>query len=131
MIDERKQREVDYYDKEVQSSFKKRESGSALEFNPFLLESYQFLKESFKDGYKDKIVLDYGCGTGIHLPWLSEISKEVIAIDLSENSVKKARELIEEKNLKNVKVLIGDCEKMDFAKESFDELQKVSSFFAH
>ena len=64
--------------------------------------------------------MDYGCGTGTHFSWLSKIYREVIGIDLSKSSIKKSKELIKKEKLHNVKVLIGDCEKMKFSKKSFD-----------
>lgn len=121
-FEERKQKEIEYYDKEAaSSSHSRKESGSLKEFDPFFLESYQFLKNSLKIGYKDKKALDYGCGSGIHLLWLSRVFRNVTGIDLSKNSLAKAKKaLVKEKAEGMVNLVLGDCEKMEFPNKSFD-----------
>lgn len=115
-MEERKLKEIEYYDNEAKNSQgSKKEAGSLKDFDPFFLESYRFLKEYLKTGYQDKDVLDYGCGTGIHLNWLAKYLKKVTGIDLSQNSLDKAKGLEN-----NITLVLGDCEKTEFPNESFD-----------
>jgi len=122
MLEERKQKEIDYYDKEAESSsINKKEAGSLTKFDPFFLESYQFLKDFLKNLYDSKNVLDYGCGTGVHLPWLAQSFKSATGIDLSRNSLNKAKKVLKDQGLENkVSLVLGDCEEMPFENESFD-----------
>ncbi len=121
-MEKRKIKEIEYYDRETEQIRDEeiKESGSRGGFSPFLLESYQFLYNFLKDKCQDKKILDYGCGSGTHLSWLAKISKEVIGIDLSSKSFEVAKNKIWKENLINAKVLLMDCEKMEFTDNSFD-----------
>ncbi len=122
-MEDRKQKEIEYYDLEAEQSSAKetKEAGSKTGFNPFLLESYRFLYGLLGSRCRGRIILDYGCGTGVHLANLAKIGREVIGIDLSQKSLE-----IAEKRLKNeklggrAKVLLMDCEKLEFPDNSFD-----------
>jgi len=129
-MEERKQKEIDYYDQQakVETSGKK-ESGSLHTFDPFSLRSYRFLKEYFQNNYHDKAVLDYGCGTGVHLPWLAKAFVKVTGIDLSQVSLDKARALVKKEGLEQKVVLqVGDCETLEFSPESFDAVFDGGTF---
>ena len=120
-MEERKLREVEYYDKEAESSKNsKKEAGSLKSFDPFFLESYRYLKEYLKVGYQEKDVLDYGCGSGMHLSWLSRSFRKVTGVDLSQQSLNGASDLIKQQNLNNTTVMLGDCENLEFSPNSFD-----------
>ncbi len=128
-MEERKLIEIKYYDREAgQAGDFKKELGSSSSFDLFLLESYQFLKNFLQNGNENKNVLDYGCGTGVHLPWLSKSFKEVTGIDLSQNSLRIVEKRIESENLKNVKLVLGDCEKTEFQGEFFDTVFDGGTF---
>lgn len=124
MLEQRKQKEVEYYDKEAQknpsTSLRAGEAGSHGGFNPFVLLSYQTLKQIGQNICQGKQVLDYGCGSGVHLSWLAHTARTVVGIDLSENSLKQARHKIQTEQLSNVTVQIDDCEKLSFSDSSFD-----------
>lgn len=122
----RKQKEIDYYDREAQKSLGVKEAGNTADFNPFLLESYAFLRNYLQEGYNNKTVLDYGCGTGLHLPWLSRSFSKVVGIDISQKSLAKAAERVKTKN--NVQLILRDCEKMEFADNSFDVIFDGGAF---
>ena len=48
-MEDRKLEEIEYYDREADNfSGSKKEAGSLASFDPFLLESYQFLKNFLK-----------------------------------------------------------------------------------
>lgn len=122
-MEERKLKEIEYYDRQAgEESADNKEAGSLAEFDPFLLGSYQFLRNYLKDN-KDKTVLDYGCGTGCHLPWLAKSFNKVTGIDLSQNSLDKAQKLSS-----GAVLVLGDCEKMPFPNESFDVVFNGGTF---
>lgn len=120
MIEERKLKEIEYYDTQAQNTPGAKEAGSAMDFNPFLLESYQVLKKSVKSKFTTGRILDYGCGIGIHLPWLANLGAEVTGIDLSKNSLFQAKQILVKNNIQKVVLLERDCEVTGFAGESFD-----------
>ena len=121
-MEERKQREIEYYDKGAEDAKGEiKEAGSLGGFNPFDLASYKQLKVFYLEKSEGKKVLDFGCGTGIHLPFLSETASEVVGIDLSSKSVEAAGKLAEAKNIfGKAKVVLGDCEETGMASDSFD-----------
>ncbi len=73
------------------------------------------IKESF---FKDKIILDAGCGVGRHTYWAAKFdAREVIGIDFSE-AVEASYE--NTKNLPNVHIIQADIYNLPFKKETFD-----------
>ena len=119
-MEERKTKEVEYYNREAKNDSQKALS-SNQRFNVLLLESYRFLYEYFWRISKDKKVLDYGCGTGYHLVNLAKTAKEIVGIDLSYNSLQIAKNKIEKEKLTDkAKVLLMDCEELEFEDNSFD-----------
>ncbi|KPJ55304.1 hypothetical protein AMJ47_00285 [Parcubacteria bacterium DG_72] len=112
-MEERKQKEIEYYNKKAKEQL--GTEGDFEGFNSFVLASYRFLKEKTQDLIKDKKVLDYGCGNGIHSSWLAKSAQKVIAIDLSGKSLNIARGRVTK-----VKFLKMDCENLDFENNSFD-----------
>ena len=107
-MEERKIKEIEYYDSRVE------ETGDFEGFDPFLLESFNFLKNYFIENFKEREVLDFGCGNGIHSVWLQEYG-EITGIDLSEKSLDIAK-----KRAKKTKFIKMDCEKLEFPDDSFD-----------
>jgi phosphatidylethanolamine/phosphatidyl-N-methylethanolamine N-methyltransferase len=83
----------------------------------------------FKRGRSDAIVaaervggriIEVGVGTGISLPQYSRRSR-IVAVDLSDAMLEKARARVREQRLSNVEqVTVGDAEKLQFATDSFD-----------
>jgi len=124
MFEERKQKEIEYYDSHAQKwleSSDKKQEGDFEGFNPFLLKSYQFLKDYLKDKCQGKKILDYGCGNGVHSSWLAKYGGKITAIDLSAKSLEIAREKIKKESVADsVEFLVMDCENLQFPKESFD-----------
>ena len=72
-----------------------------------------------KNFFKDKLVLDAGCGAGRHAYFAAKYGAEVIAFDLSEKAVVSA--IGNTKDLRNVRIMRGDIyrfsydRKFDFA----------------
>jgi ubiquinone/menaquinone biosynthesis C-methylase UbiE len=85
----------------------------------FFLRFLKFLKKN-KFDFKDKKVLDLGCGTGRNSNYLAELGADVSGIDISSSAIKIARERAEKKGFK-VEYIIGDIgSKYDFKDKSMD-----------
>ncbi len=126
MIEERKQKEIEYYDKKAEEwlkEYSEKEWQTDFEgFKPTLLSCYNFTYKILEKYVKNKEVLDYGCGNGVHSIFLIRAgAKKVVGIDLSEKSLEIARERIKREGLEGkVEFLKMDCEKMDFPANYFD-----------
>ncbi|TSC75488.1 MAG: type 11 methyltransferase [Parcubacteria group bacterium Gr01-1014_30] len=120
-MEERKQKEIEYYDKKV---------GDFQRFKPSFLSSYKFLYQLLKNRCRDKVVLDFGCGAGLHSVQLAKMgAKKVIGIDLSEASLKAARLRHEMQDTKhNIQFINMDCENLDFADSYFDVIFDGGTF---
>ena len=83
-----------------------------------------FLKKAIKSLKKDNIkILDVACGTGRMLRGIFSIKKDIeyYGIDTSKEMIKHLKEKAKKLSVeKNVKIKIGDAEKMPFKEESFD-----------
>ncbi len=121
-MEERKQREVEYYDRQAQKWLQEKRVGDFEIFEPLVLGSYKFLYRLLENYCQNKVVLDYGCGNGIHSVHLAKMgAKKVIGIDLSEKSLEIARERVKRAGLVDkIEFLKMDCEKMEFPYNSFD-----------
>ena len=63
-------------------------------------------------------ILDYGCGIGHSLKRVVEFnSTKITGIDISEVSIKKAKDLMKETN---VELMVDNCEKTKFKNDTFD-----------
>lgn len=84
--------------------------------DPYLFrgESLAF-EECFSDGFKDKKVLDLGCGAGRTTHFLYEMGADVVGVDISENLILAAR-----KNASHLDFREGNAESLDFDNASFD-----------
>ena len=82
----------------------------------------------FKRGRSDAIVaaeriggriIEVGVGTGISLPQYAR-SNRIVAVDLSDAMLDKARARVREQRLSHVEVAVGDAEQLRFETDSFD-----------
>jgi len=121
---ERKQKEAGYYDKRAEDYLKilKNKPGQAFEkFDPFYLESYNFLRDFLRPICVSKKILDYGCGSGVHSLWMAKSGADVKAIDLSAGFLSIAKDkIIKERLQDRVEFLLMDCEKLNFPENYFD-----------
>lgn len=133
-MEERKQKEIEYYDKRagkwLKNSSMKDWRGDFERFNPLLLSSYGFVYEWLASHCKDKKVLDYGCGNGIHSIFPAKNGAEVVGIDLSEESLKIARERVRREGPEGrITFFKMDCEKIDFPANVFDIVFNSGTFY--
>ena len=96
-MEKRKQKEINYYDQKAEEFWREKSErgwfGDFEGFNPQNLGSFKFCYHWLKENCKDKTILDYGCGNGIHSIFPAKAgAKKVIGIDLSEKSLAVARE---------------------------------------
>ncbi len=126
-MEERKQKEIEYYDKKAEIS---SGNGDFEGFKPQMLSSFKFLYKLLGDNCQDKIVLDYGCGNGVHSLFpVKAGAKKVIGIDLSEKSLAICRKKAEREGIgEKLEFLKMDCEKMDFPDNSFDIILDGGTF---
>lgn len=121
-MEERKQKEIEYYNKKA-AEFNGGQSSVDFEgFEPQSLASFKFLYKILAENCQDKMVLDYGCGNGIHSIFLAKSgAKKVIGIDLSEKSLVIAKERARKEGIEDkIEFIKMDCEKMEFPENSFD-----------
>lgn len=121
-MEPRKQKEIAYYDTKAKEWIASGDSRGDFEgFNPFALESYQFLQKVLKDACCDKRILDYGCGNGVHSVWLAQYGGNIVAIDLSSASLEVAKKYAEREGVgSRITFTVMDCEHMTFLDNSFD-----------
>ncbi len=122
-MEERKREEIEYYERKASEWTKEGKWETDFEgFEPLALESFRFCYQLLAKNCQGKIVLDYGCGNGIHSVAIAKMgAKKVIGIDLSEKSLEIAKERTKRENLEGkVEFLKEDCEKMKFEDNFFD-----------
>lgn len=64
-------------------------------------------------------IIEVGVGTGISLPQYAR-SNRIVAVDLSDAMLDKARARVREQRLSHVEVAVGDAEQLRFDDDSFD-----------
>lgn len=126
-MDLRKEREINHYDRlarEWQAKVTVHPELALLdidETNVMKMSSYQFLYKLLKQYVPGKKVLDYGCGHGMHTIQLAKMgAKEIIGIDLSEESLKIAEERRMKYEVSNVRFTRMDAEELEFQNNYFD-----------
>ncbi len=125
-MEPRKQKEIEYYDEKANEWLEKPDGKNGQMdfegFDPLVLSSYKFCYRWLAENCKNKTILDYGCGNGIHsIPLARMGAKKVVGIDLSEKSLEIAEERVKKENLKDkVEFLKMDCEKMEFPDNYFN-----------
>lgn len=129
MTEERKQREIAHYDRlarewreRVRQLADGEASGDIERIDVMRMRSYRELYRILARVVPGKRVLDYGCGHGMHAEAIANMgAKEVMGIDLSEESLAIARERIRRAGLENkVSFRAMDAERLEFPAGSFD-----------
>ena len=67
-------------------------------------------------------VLDAGCGTGAHVPWLLERTASVVGVDHSAHSLEIARRRLTQPEADRVELLEGDIRSLPLADRSVDRV---------
>lgn len=106
---------------------------SGKNYNSPLQEMEELLSECFqKETIKDKIILDAGCGIGLASIIFSRWgARKVIGLDISQESLNKAKQLKKEYQIDNIEFLRGDIAQLNFPDNCFDFVfsRGVSPYF--
>jgi len=134
-MENRKQKEVEHYnekaEKWLEEDFENKWEGDFEGFNPIHLSSFRFLYKKIKENCLGKKLLDFGCGNGIHSIFPAKCGAEVVGIDLSEPSLKIARERAEKEGVNDkVSFRAMDCENLDFGDNFFDVILDGGAFYS-
>lgn len=132
-MEPRKKLEIEYYDKKargwLKTASKKNWQSDFEGFGPAALSSYRFCYQWLKENCRNKIILDYGCGNGIHSIFPAKYGAKVIGIDLSEPSLQIARERAKKERLEDkIEFLLMDCENLKFPNNYFDIIFDAGAF---
>ena len=131
--EERKQKEMEHYDRQAEQELQKSGGGWRGDFEgfePHELSSYRFFYKLLKEYVVGKKVLDYGCGNGVHsaLP-LQHGAKELVGVDISKQSLRLAEEKMKKEGLSGKTTFLQmDCEKLEFPDNSFDIVMDGGTF---
>jgi ubiquinone/menaquinone biosynthesis C-methylase UbiE len=108
-------------EKEFHNALQKKSKGRFENiFYKALYNSSEDFFEFLKKNSLNSEILDYGCGVGQSLKNVIKFNpKKITGIDISEVSIKKAKESIQ--SLKSqAELIVDNCEKTKFENESFD-----------
>jgi ubiquinone/menaquinone biosynthesis C-methylase UbiE len=126
MRDEYKQKEIEHYDR-LAREWRRRAARGETTYDiegadVMRMRSYRELYQILAGLVPGRRVLDYGCGHGMHAAAIAKMgAKEVVGIDLSEESLAIARERIKREGLEDkVSFHVMDAEHMTFPEKSFD-----------
>lgn len=67
-------------------------------------------------------LLDAGCGTGVNCSRFHAAVREIVAMDFSEEMIRRAEKRIALENIKNVRLLVGSVTKLEFPDDAFDKV---------
>lgn len=127
-MEQRKQTEIAHYESHANEwlashadAVQQLSGGDFEGFQPRILSSYQYCYDLAARLGKEKSVLDFGCGNGVHLPHLSSVATSVTGIDLSESSLLIAQRRIADLPAREkIQLQKMDCEHLEFADNTFD-----------
>src|SRR3989338_8006117 len=123
-MENHKKQEIECYDRkaiELQNISDENKKTDFEGLNHSLFTSYKFCEKWLKENSNGKKLLDYGCGNGVHSTLPAKNNAQVLAVDLSKESLKLAQKKAEQEKVSDkVKFKVMDCEKLDLPNNSFD-----------
>ena len=90
-------------------------SGNLSEFQ---IKFFEILSK-FGVDFKDKTLIDIGCGTGIYSLHLAKICKFILGVDSSKNMLEELENSAKSANITNIKTIFSDFENFK-SKDKFD-----------
>ena len=78
---------------------------------------------------KNKIVADFGCGTGEYFIPMVKIAKESIGVDFSENMINILKSNLKKDNIKNIKILHQNIKSTSLLSNYFDTIYSFSTLY--
>lgn len=108
----------------VYEDTQRAEAYSKLEFPGTYYLAYRDLPEIIKEHVEGEKAIDFGCGTGRSTRFLKKIGFETIGVDISEDMLKKAREL----DQKGEYYLVEDGDLSRFQNDFYDLILSVFTF---
>ena len=109
-------REKDFHNK-LQSATGKRKEDI---FYKSIYNLYKDFYEYLGKNYKNKVILDYGCGVGSITEKVAKLGpNKIVGIDISDISINKAIENSKKLNLK-IEYKVDNCEKSNLQSNTFD-----------
>jgi ubiquinone/menaquinone biosynthesis C-methylase UbiE len=128
-MEERVKKEIEYYDARPDGA--NVAQGMDFEgFRPLDLASFRRAHKLLKDDCPGKLILDWGCGNGVHaIPIAKAGAKKVVGIDLSCNLLAVARQLARDLEIDNkIEFLEADCERTGFKDNEFGVIFNGGTF---
>jgi ubiquinone/menaquinone biosynthesis C-methylase UbiE len=126
MVTNYKKTEEQHYDYKAQKL-----QGLRFSYSDYVLKGskelyYKLISETLFENSDFKI-LDYGCGGGDKHFQFASSKNHIIGIDISSKSIEIANLKAKEQTL-NAEYLVMDCEKMEFADDTFDMVLDFGTF---
>jgi SAM-dependent methyltransferase len=124
MMDARKTRELDFHNKRfadgTRGTVEPTESDGVDKWYSVVHQSRAFYVSMLKQHCKGNTVLEYGCGTGSHAPYLARWGARVTGIDISDVAIDKAKVQATLDGIKELDYQQMDAEALTFADDRFD-----------
>jgi len=111
----------------MDNNFEKTWNTIAKSFDKTRTKPWDFVLDYIKNLDENIITADLGCGNGRHLIPLSKKSKLAYGIDFSEELLKIVEDKLNKKNIKNVKLLKSNLEKIKLKDNTFDSIIFIAS----
>jgi SAM-dependent methyltransferase len=123
-MDARKTREIDFHNKrfaeETRGADEPTEAKGVDRFYSVVHQSRAFYVNQLKQSCAGKKVLEYGCGTGSHAPYLVKWGAQVTGIDISDVAIDKATAQARAQHIDGLDYFQMDAEALTFSNDSFD-----------
>jgi ubiquinone/menaquinone biosynthesis C-methylase UbiE len=119
---------VDYWKRRVERTNKSSVTGNSLASDPTTTDDLYFQLIRMLNIHNNETILEVGCGFGRSLLFLSFLAHSVIAVDISNEMIKEAKDFTKKAN--NIKFMLSESEKMDIELNSVDKIICFAAFDA-